>query len=39
MDNYHLKEGLILTENEQETIKTNKHKIKVVPIWKWLIDL
>jgi len=27
----------IITWNQQQTIKTNKHKIQVTPLWKWLI--
>jgi hypothetical protein len=34
---YHLREGIILTENEQETIKVDDLTISVIPIWKWLL--
>jgi len=34
---YHLREGIILTENEQETIKVDGFQISVMPIWKWLL--
>lgn len=37
MDTYHLREGIILTENEQDTIKINNFVISVIPIWKWLL--
>ena len=37
MEMYHLQEGTILTENEQETIEVNGFTIHVIPIWKWLI--
>lgn len=37
MDTYHLREGIILTENEQDTIKMNGFVISVIPIWKWLL--
>ncbi len=35
---YDLSEGLILTENEQDTIVHEGLKIKVLPIWKWLLS-
>jgi predicted AAA+ superfamily ATPase len=34
---YDLKEGLILTENEEEIIEIEGYKIRVMPIWKWLL--
>ena len=37
MKTYHLREGIILTENEQDTIKINGFVISVIPIWKWLL--
>lgn len=39
MNIYGLKEGLILTENEQSYLEIKKFKIKIIPIWKWLLDL
>lgn len=39
MTAYGLTEGLILTENEQDTLEVDNYQIKVVPIWKWLLDL
>lgn len=38
MESYGLQEGLILTENQQETLKINQYQIKILPIWKWLLD-
>ncbi|MBM3197836.1 MAG: ATP-binding protein [Chlamydiae bacterium] len=38
MDTYDLAEGLIITENDQETIKVDKYEIKVIPVWKWLLN-
>jgi len=35
---YNLKEGLILTENEEYEIEENNIKIYVKPIWKWLLE-
>ncbi len=37
MNTYHLREGLILTENEQDKIEMNGSLISVIPIWKWLL--
>lgn len=39
MESYGLQEGLILTENEQSTLEVGGFKIKVVPVWKWLLGL
>jgi len=39
MGAYNLCEGIILTENEQDTIEMNGLIISVVPIWKWLLSL
>lgn len=38
MEAYGLKEGLIITENEQSILEIEKFQIKIVPIWKWLLD-
>ncbi len=34
MIQYNLKQGLILTENEEETINEKGYKIEVLPVWK-----
>ncbi|MBI5346194.1 MAG: ATP-binding protein [Chlamydiae bacterium] len=39
METYGLQEGFIITENEQSTLKVAKFQIKIIPIWKWLLDL
>ncbi len=39
MNTYGLDEGLIITENEQDTLEVENFKIKIVPIWTWLLDL
>ena len=39
MNAYNLKEGIILTENEQVTIEISGFLISVIPIWKWLLSL
>lgn len=37
MESYDLQEGLIVTENDQGEIKIGKKRIKIVPMWKWLM--
>lgn len=34
---YELREGIILTENESDTIDMDEFRISVIPIWKWLL--
>ncbi|MBS0622875.1 MAG: ATP-binding protein [Verrucomicrobia bacterium] len=34
---YDLKEGIILTENESDTIDMDEFRISVIPIWKFLL--
>ncbi len=34
---YSLTEGLILTHDTEEEIKTENTKIKIVPVWKWAL--
>jgi predicted AAA+ superfamily ATPase len=36
---YHLTEGIILTEYNEGTFQIDHYKIKMIPIWKWLLDL
>ena len=38
MKSYNLKEGLILTYNQEEKIKENGKTIIVKPVWKWLLE-
>jgi uncharacterized protein len=38
MKTYDLQEGIILTENENETIVMGESRISVIPIWKWLLQ-
>lgn len=35
----HLKKGLILTINQEKTIKQNGKVIEIKPLWKWLINI
>jgi predicted AAA+ superfamily ATPase len=37
METYKLQEGIILTENDQDTIEMNGFRILVIPIWQWLL--
>ena len=37
MEEYKLKEGLILTNNQEEEIRIKDKKIKIMPVWKWLL--
>ena len=38
MDKFKLNEGLILTNSQEEDIKIEGKKIKVMPVWKWLLE-
>ncbi len=38
MEKFRLNEGIILTYNQTDNFIINKKKIKVLPIWKWLLD-
>ena len=38
MQKFKLKEGLILTYDQEEEIKHEGKKISVKPVWKWLLD-
>ena len=38
MDNYKLKTGIILTEDEDEVLQIEKNKIIITPVWKYLLE-
>jgi predicted AAA+ superfamily ATPase len=38
MKEYDLKEGLLLTNAQEEEIKINGRKVTAMPVWKWLIE-
>jgi len=38
LEKFNLKEGLILTYKQDDEFKINNKKIKVLPVWKWLMD-
>jgi predicted AAA+ superfamily ATPase len=37
MNTYNLKQGLILTENDEDNIKIDNKEITILPVWKWLL--
>jgi len=37
MEIYQLSNGLILTEDEEETIIIKEKTITILPLWKWLL--
>lgn len=39
MKKFNLKEGLIITENQEEERKIEGKTIKIIPAWKWLLGL
>ncbi|MFC1613562.1 ATP-binding protein [Patescibacteria group bacterium] len=38
MDKFKLKNGLILTNNQEDIIKRDNFTITVMPVWKWLLN-
>jgi hypothetical protein len=38
LDTYKLKEGLLLTADQDEEIVEKNRKIVVKPVWKWLLE-
>ena len=38
MKTYGLQEGFIITENEQSILEIEQFKIRIIPIWKWLLN-
>lgn len=38
LNQYNLKEGLILTNDQEDEIKEQNKLIKIKPIWKWLLE-
>jgi hypothetical protein len=37
MEKFKAKQGLVLTREKEDEIKTQKKSIKVIPLWKWLL--
>ena len=38
MNKFKLKEGLILTNGQEDEIKSEGRKIIIRPVWKWLLE-
>jgi len=38
MNKFKLKEGIILTYNQEDSSEVDGKKIKVMPVWKWLLN-
>jgi len=38
MESYGLKEGLLLTYDEEDTIRMNNRTVTILPVWKWLLE-
>ena len=38
MDKFNLKEGLILTYAQDDTVVFAKKKVRILPVWKWLLE-
>jgi uncharacterized protein len=38
MDKFNLKEGIILTYNQEDNFNLEGKKINVIPVWKWIIN-
>lgn len=38
MEKFKLKEGFILTREQEEEIKKGKKNIRILPVWKWLLE-
>ncbi len=36
---FKLKEGLILTYDQEDEMKLENKKINIIPVWKWLLDM
>ncbi|HLC89298.1 MAG TPA: hypothetical protein VJG49_04650 [Candidatus Nanoarchaeia archaeon] len=37
-EHFQLQEGIILTYDQEKTIVESNKKIKVLPVWKWLLE-
>lgn len=38
LEQFNLKIGILLTESKEEERKIGKRKIKIMPVWKWLLE-
>lgn len=39
MSKMNLKEGLIITYNQEDSVEMDEYRIKVIPAWKWLLNI
>ena len=39
MNKFKLKEGIILTYNQEDIFEIDGKKIKLIPVWKWLLEM
>ena len=37
LESFKLKDGIIITENEEKEEKINKKNVKFIPLWKWFL--
>ena len=37
MEKFKLKEGLILTYDQEDELEIKNKKVKILPVWKWLL--
>ena len=38
MKRFKVKNGMLITKNEEKEIKVKEGKIKFIPLWKWLLE-
>jgi predicted AAA+ superfamily ATPase len=38
LNKFKLKEGIIITDEQEETRKIDGKSIKIIPVWKWLLE-
>ncbi len=38
LEKYNLKKGLLITMNEDEVLSSGKKTIRILPLWRWLIE-
>jgi hypothetical protein len=38
LEKYHLEQGLLITLNEEGIIESGKKQIRILPLWRWLLE-
>jgi predicted AAA+ superfamily ATPase len=38
LEKYNLKEGIIITRQQEDVVVIDNKKIKIIPAWKWMLD-